>query len=204
MDEQVEAVRRIIACRNNYYAVLNVPQTATDGQISRAYRQLSRVVHPDKNKHPGATDAFHVIASAKDVLMDATKRHHFDKQLRQTIFGNIRGNGNHGRQFGRNVGHHGRTYGQRHLNNQRSKFAAGYQFFYDNAVTIIVLIVVLLVVIFLFKMPMYSLKRSSKFSVKCLTTNKKIPYFIGRYLQCFSRYSAIGKKWEHDIERKYC
>ncbi|XP_034123518.1 dnaJ homolog subfamily B member 14-like [Drosophila guanche] len=195
MDEQVEGVRRINACRNNYYAVLNVPQAATDGQINRAFRQLSRVVHPDKNKRPGATDAFQAIARAKCVLLDPTKRHHFDQQLRQAIAANIRGQGRANAQ---------RSSIKINIKiNQRSKFAVGYQFCYENAVAIIVLIIVLIVSIFIFKMPTYSLESTSKFSVKCLTTNKKTPYFVGRHLPCFSRYSAIGKKWEHDIEKKF-
>ncbi|BFF88976.1 dnaJ homolog subfamily B member 14-like [Drosophila madeirensis] len=88
MDEQVEAMRPVNAVRNNCYAFLNVPQTATNEQISSAYRQWSRLVHPDKKKYPGATDAFQVIASSKDVLMDVPKRHHFDQQLRHAIDGN--------------------------------------------------------------------------------------------------------------------
>ncbi len=40
----------------DYYAVLGVPQTATDKEITRAYRKLAKQYHPDAN--PGAEDRF--------------------------------------------------------------------------------------------------------------------------------------------------
>ena len=44
--------------QNNYYKVLGLdPRTCTAAQIKRAYYKLARVIHPDKCRHPRATEA---------------------------------------------------------------------------------------------------------------------------------------------------
>lgn len=40
---------------------------------------LARQFHPDKNKAPGATEAFKKIGSAFNVLTDFTKRRRYDQ-----------------------------------------------------------------------------------------------------------------------------
>jgi len=41
------------------YEVLTLGQEATDEEIKKQYRQLSLLVHPDKNQDERAADAFH-------------------------------------------------------------------------------------------------------------------------------------------------
>jgi len=64
----------------DYYEVLGVPRTATDKEITRAYRKLAKQYHPDAN--PGAEDRFKEISSAYDVLGDAAKRKEYDEVRR--------------------------------------------------------------------------------------------------------------------------
>ncbi|KAM3181410.1 hypothetical protein ACTXT7_014440 [Hymenolepis weldensis] len=75
---QVEAVRRVMACKN-LYDVLGVSKDASEDDIKRAYKSLARKFHPDKNKAPGATEAFKKIGSAFNVLTDFTKRRRYDQ-----------------------------------------------------------------------------------------------------------------------------
>nr|CUU99395.1 hypothetical transcript [Hymenolepis microstoma] len=75
---QVEAVRRVMACKN-LYDVLGVSKDASEDDIKRAYKSLARKFHPDKNKAPGATEAFKKIGSAFNVLTDASKRRRYDQ-----------------------------------------------------------------------------------------------------------------------------
>ena len=35
---------------NDYYCFLNVPRTASDAQITAAYKKLARLYHPDKHQ----------------------------------------------------------------------------------------------------------------------------------------------------------
>ena len=52
-------VERILSCfKLNPYEHLNLPFEATEDDIKKQYRKLSLLVHPDKNPHPRAKDAF--------------------------------------------------------------------------------------------------------------------------------------------------
>jgi molecular chaperone DnaJ len=60
----------------DYYQVLGVSSTASDKEITKAYRKLAKQYHPDAN--PGSEDRFKEIASAYDVLGDADQRKEYD------------------------------------------------------------------------------------------------------------------------------
>jgi len=64
----------------DYYEVLGVPSTATDKEITRAYRKLAKQFHPDAN--PGSEDRFKEISAAYDVLGDEEKRKEYDEVRR--------------------------------------------------------------------------------------------------------------------------
>ncbi len=54
--------------------------TATDKEITRAYRKLAKQYHPDAN--PGSEERFKEISAAYDVLGDADKRKEYDEVRR--------------------------------------------------------------------------------------------------------------------------
>ncbi|XP_021707244.1 dnaJ homolog subfamily B member 6 isoform X2 [Aedes aegypti] len=64
----------------DYYKVLEVTRTATEGEIKKAYKKLALRWHPDKN--PDNADEsnrrFREISEAYEVLSDAYKRHIYD------------------------------------------------------------------------------------------------------------------------------
>ncbi len=64
----------------DYYKVLGVVSTATDKEITRAYRKLAKQYHPDAN--PGSEDRFKEISAAYDVLGDPDKRKEYDEVRR--------------------------------------------------------------------------------------------------------------------------
>ncbi|HXQ44821.1 MAG TPA: molecular chaperone DnaJ [Acidimicrobiales bacterium] len=64
----------------DYYQTLGVSATATDKELTRAYRKLAKQYHPDAN--PAAEDKFKDISAAYDVLGDATKRKEYDEVRR--------------------------------------------------------------------------------------------------------------------------
>jgi molecular chaperone DnaJ len=72
----------------DYYAVLGVPSSATDKELSRAYKKLAKEHHPDAN--PGNTAAeerFKEANAAYDVLGDAEKRKEYDEVRRMVASG---------------------------------------------------------------------------------------------------------------------
>jgi molecular chaperone DnaJ len=64
----------------DYYSTLNVPRTAKDEEIKKAYRRLAMKYHPDRN--PGNKEAeqrFKEVKEAYEVLSDAEKRAAYDR-----------------------------------------------------------------------------------------------------------------------------
>ena len=74
----------------DYYEVLGVPQSATDKEITRAYRKLAKEHHPDAG---GDEERFKAVSAAFDVLGDADKRKEYDEVRRLGIGGGAGGFG---------------------------------------------------------------------------------------------------------------
>ena len=64
----------------DYYKTLGVSSTATDKELTRAYRKLAKQFHPDAN--PASEDKFKEISAAYDVLGDTAKRKEYDEVRR--------------------------------------------------------------------------------------------------------------------------
>ena len=65
--------------KRDYYEVLGVSKTATQDEIRKAYRRLSKKYHPDINKDPGAEDKFKELSAAYEVISDEQKRAQYDQ-----------------------------------------------------------------------------------------------------------------------------
>ncbi len=66
--------------KRDYYKVLDVPKTATEADVKKAYRRLAMKYHPDRN--PGdeeAEERFKEAKEAYEVLTDAHKRAAYDQ-----------------------------------------------------------------------------------------------------------------------------
>ncbi|KAH8279401.1 hypothetical protein KR026_008871 [Drosophila bipectinata] len=66
----------------DYYKVLDVPRTATDSEVKKAYRKLALKWHPDKNPDnlDEANKRFRELSEAYEVLSDARKRRIYDSR----------------------------------------------------------------------------------------------------------------------------
>ena len=68
------------------YETLEIPTTASESEIKKAYRKLARKYHPDVNKDPQAEEKFKEINAAYEILSDKEKKTQYD-QFGDSMFG---------------------------------------------------------------------------------------------------------------------
>lgn len=69
--EQKELCERILRCKD-YYEVLSISKEATDSEIKRSYKKLALQLHPDKNRAPGAVEAFKALGKISLIRSDSS------------------------------------------------------------------------------------------------------------------------------------
>jgi DnaJ-related protein SCJ1 len=70
----------VTLCAEDYYALLGLSKSATDRDIKKAYRNLSKKYHPDKNPNDESAHAkFVAIAEAYDALSNEETRRIYDQ-----------------------------------------------------------------------------------------------------------------------------
>lgn len=63
----------LMATKRDYYEVLGLAKGASDDEIKKAYRKLSKQYHPDINKEADAEEKFKEVSEAYEVLSDPQK-----------------------------------------------------------------------------------------------------------------------------------
>ncbi len=72
----------------DYYAVLGASPSATDKELSRAYKKLAKEHHPDANPgNKNSEERFKEISAAYDVIGDTDKRKEYDEVRRMVASG---------------------------------------------------------------------------------------------------------------------
>ena len=64
---------------SEYYDRLGVSKDASQDEIKRAYRKMSKKYHPDINKEPGAEEKYKEVQEAYETLSDDQKRAAYDQ-----------------------------------------------------------------------------------------------------------------------------
>ncbi|KAK5116926.1 hypothetical protein LTR62_006647 [Meristemomyces frigidus] len=89
----------LVLAAEDYYKLLNLDKTASERDLKKAYRKLSRQYHPDKNPNDeAAAQKFVEIAEAYEVLVDTETRKIYDQYGREGV--------KQHQQTGRNPGQH--------------------------------------------------------------------------------------------------
>jgi DnaJ family protein B protein 9 len=52
----------ILVTAKDYYKILGIDKTATEKEVKKAFRELAKQLHPDKNDSPNAEAQFREIA----------------------------------------------------------------------------------------------------------------------------------------------
>lgn len=75
----------------DYYAILNIEDDATQDEVKRAYRRMAKTLHPDLNKDDpdGASNRFNKVKEAYEILSNPLKREKYDLEMMRNS-----GNGN--------------------------------------------------------------------------------------------------------------
>jgi curved DNA-binding protein CbpA len=64
----------------SYYDILGISVTAGNNEIKAAFRRLAKLYHPDKNPH--GKEHFEKVLLAYEVLIDSSRRRHYDLKLK--------------------------------------------------------------------------------------------------------------------------
>ncbi|KAH7884713.1 hypothetical protein F5I97DRAFT_1492738 [Phlebopus sp. FC_14] len=89
----------IVVSAADLYKVLELSRGASEQDIRKAYKRLSRQYHPDKNKDPGAEEKFVDIAHAYEILSDEIKRKIYDRHGEEGLRAHEGGQQHHANPF---------------------------------------------------------------------------------------------------------
>lgn len=79
-------ITNYISEMKDYYLILKVSRTSSSSEIKTAYRNLSKIYHPDINNSADASVIFIEINEAYEVLIDASRRNQYDQLLDYTYY----------------------------------------------------------------------------------------------------------------------
>jgi DnaJ-related protein SCJ1 len=70
----------VIICEKDLYKILEIKRSATQPEIKKKYREMTRKYHPDRNQgDEKAKEKFAEVAEAYEILSDANKRRLYDR-----------------------------------------------------------------------------------------------------------------------------
>lgn len=226
--EQIEAVRKVKKCKD-YYEILGITKTATDSEIKKAYKKLALQLHPDKNRAPGAAEAFKAVGNAAGVLTDVEKRKQYDlyglnEQHNHGVGGNTHStrSGYYTSDFGYTRGFQAdvsaeelfnmffgggfpqqniymRSQRRRQQREERENQSSSSALI--NLLPILLLIGLSMMSSLFISDPIYSLTQSHKYSVKRETNTLKIPYYVKDNF--YSEYQGSVGRLEESVEEEF-
>ncbi|XP_076230829.1 dnaJ homolog subfamily B member 12 [Calliopsis andreniformis] len=227
--EQHEHVKRIKKCKD-YYEILGVSKDATDSDIKKSYKKLALQLHPDKNKAPGAAEAFKAIGNAVAILTDVEKRKQYDMYgPEEERMHNVPGRQNHTHNsytrgfeaditaeelfnmfFGggfpqqefymRRPGGRWMRQQDEQAQHAHSQQANGYTTFLQMLPVLLLILLTMMSSLFISD-PVYSLHSNAKYSVLRTTQGLKVPYYVKENFH--TEYQGSLRRLEISVEEEY-
>ncbi|KAF9395001.1 hypothetical protein CPC16_009604 [Podila verticillata] len=81
----VDALEKAEGPEVNFYSWMGVTQKTPKPEIERAFRKMSRTLHPDKNKGPKAQEKYARLSSIITILRDDAKRDRYNFFLKNGV-----------------------------------------------------------------------------------------------------------------------
>lgn len=224
--EQLEAVKNIKKCKD-YYEILGVSKEATEADLKKQYKKLALQFHPDKNRAPGASEAFKAIGNAFAVLSDPEKRRRYDQfgdenpqpriyrdhydyargfeaditpeEIFNMFFGGFGGASMSGGRVFMQRRHNGRRHRHQHYREEEDNDPPLLHSLIQF-LPILLLVVLSLMSSFMLQDPPYSLSRSGSYYIPRETARRKINYYVqeGFEEKYIDKIEALEKRIEED------
>ncbi|KAI5167517.1 hypothetical protein NEIRO03_2309 [Nematocida sp. AWRm78] len=71
----MDEIKRILKHKEDSYKVLNVSEESSKEEIRKSYKKLAVKIHPDRNSHPNASEAFIVLQNAYEDLTEGKPKY---------------------------------------------------------------------------------------------------------------------------------
>jgi len=223
--DKLDAVKKIKQCRD-YYEILGVNKEATDSDLKKAYRKLALQFHPDKNKCPGASEAFKAIGNAFAILSDTEKRKQYDLYGPLEDQSNLRRHTHRGNRhyeysrgfeadvsaeelfnmfFGGSFGGQN-VYVRRGRQWERQRTEANSQGSVGTGLLLQLMPILILVFLsvmsnFLVSDPVFSFQKTAKYPLEKHTAALKVPYYVRENFNEY--YDGNLRRLEANIEEEY-
>jgi len=222
--EQHDAVQKIRSSKD-YYEILCVTKEVNDDGLKKSYRKVALLIHPDKCKVPGTTEAFKALGNAYQVLSNPEKRQKYDLYGAETQTSRRHNHGDFyeydfNRGFEAEVSPEdifnmffGGGYPSGSVNRRRAHFhyyhreepQGGEQ---QGSFAPLLQLLPLLAILFLGLLaqlmvgdPAFSLSANQKYSVQRFTKELQIPYFVKP--DFVDNYRNKVKQIENQVEDEY-
>nr|AAO59412.2 DnaJ-like protein [Schistosoma japonicum] len=210
---QVDSLRKVLACKD-YYEILGVSRTATDEEIKKAFKLLALKFHPDKNRAPGAAEAFKKIKKACEVLTDVEKRQRYDQvgaEEERISSPQVHRHGDTFFQYDADVftmffnggfpfSQVYRDHRHRPHRSRESERESNY-FVYIQLIPLIILFGLSFFSNLFVKDPYFSLTKSNKYYTERHTGTHKVPYFVKKTFE--QDFSGNIVHLENQVEEEY-
>ena len=204
--------------KKDYYDLLNIPKTATQEEIKKAYKKQAIKFHPDKNRSKLAGECFKKISEAYQCLSNEEKKAFYDKygneeEFRQKYYASHQ---NYEQEmdpydiFDILFGNDPRMRGRRRNRNAQFNNVNFVEFkkYHLLVVFVPVIAMILLELIpniykFIKGPPLYQFQRNSVYNIKKKTKINKIEFFVReKFIEKYPKYEDY-RDLEGNIEKEY-
>lgn len=225
-EEQVVVVREIKR-KKDYYEILGLEKACNVEDVKKAYRKLSLKVHPDKNKAPGAEEAFKMVSRAFQCLSNDEARKKYDLvgsdepvyETRRSRGGMQGFNGFYDADIDPDEIFRNFFFGGMHpaATTQFRGFSfgtggvgvrmgpdRGSNGFVRTLIQLLPVLLILLLNSLPSQQPLYSLSKSYPYEYR-FTTQKGVNYYVnsGKFEQDYAPGSSQRAQLEHQVENEY-